>query len=104
MTHFYYLTKSSKNTQYIDATKRGGIGRFLNHSCAPNCYVAKWSVGIHVRMGIFASRKVQKNEELTFNYNVDRYGCVLHSIYVSQYLMTLPVMKRNPVIAANRNV
>jgi hypothetical protein len=60
--------------QYLDATKKGGIGRFANHSCNPNCYVAKWTVGKHVRMGIFARRAIRKHEELTFNYNVDRYG------------------------------
>lgn len=63
-------------SQYIDATKRGGIGRFANHSCKPNCYVAKWQVGERVRMGIFANRPIKKHEELTFNYNVDRYGYV----------------------------
>ena len=63
-------------TQFIDATKSGGIGRFANHSCKPNCYVAKWTIGDYVRMGIFAKRNIQKHEELTFNYNVDRYGCV----------------------------
>ena len=60
--------------QFIDATKRGGIARFANHSCNPNCYVARWTVGSHVRMGIFANRSILKDEELTFNYNVDRYG------------------------------
>lgn len=60
--------------QFIDATKRGGIGRFANHSCDPNCYVAKWTIGQHVRMGIFSNRAIKKDEELTFNYNVDRYG------------------------------
>ncbi|GAB1520695.1 histone methyltransferase set2 [Rhizoctonia solani] len=59
---------------YIDATKRGGKGRFANHSCNPNCYVAKWVVGKRIRMGIFAKRDIEENEELTFNYNVDRYG------------------------------
>lgn len=29
-----------------------------------------------MRMGIFAKREVKANEELTFNYNVDRYGFV----------------------------
>ncbi|KAG9311141.1 hypothetical protein JVU11DRAFT_9056 [Chiua virens] len=70
--HFYFMML--QKDEYIDATKRGGIGRFANHSCSPNCYVAKWQVGERVRMGIFASRAIKKDEELTFNYNVDRYG------------------------------
>ncbi|KAL6308930.1 hypothetical protein BKA93DRAFT_724617 [Sparassis latifolia] len=70
--HFYFMML--QKDEFIDATKRGGIGRFANHSCSPNCYVAKWTVGAHVRMGIFASRNIKKDEELTFNYNVDRYG------------------------------
>ncbi|THH26928.1 hypothetical protein EUX98_g7264 [Antrodiella citrinella] len=70
--HFYFMML--QKDEYIDATKRGGIGRFANHSCNPNCYVAKWTVGAHVRMGIFANRNIKKDEELTFNYNVDRYG------------------------------
>ncbi|KZT68078.1 hypothetical protein DAEQUDRAFT_766652 [Daedalea quercina L-15889] len=70
--HFYFMML--QKDEFIDATKRGGIGRFANHSCNPNCYVAKWTVDQHVRMGIFANRNIKKNEELTFNYNVDRYG------------------------------
>ena len=60
--------------QYIDATKKGGIGRFANHSCNPNSEVQKWVVGRRLRMGIFTKRDVLKDEEITFNYNVDRYG------------------------------
>ncbi|KAI0651187.1 hypothetical protein C8Q79DRAFT_932041 [Trametes meyenii] len=70
--HFYFMML--QKDEFIDATKRGGIGRFANHSCNPNCYVAKWTVGNHVRMGIFANRPIKQHEELTFNYNVDRYG------------------------------
>ncbi|CAL1698157.1 unnamed protein product [Somion occarium] len=70
--HFYFMML--QKDEFIDATKRGGIGRFANHSCNPNCYVARWTVGARVRMGIFASRRIKKDEELTFNYNVDRYG------------------------------
>ncbi|RDB23612.1 Histone-lysine N-methyltransferase, H3 lysine-36 specific [Hypsizygus marmoreus] len=70
--HFYFMML--QKDEFIDATKSGGIGRFANHSCQPNCYVAKWTVGNHVRMGIFAKRNIKTHEELTFNYNVDRYG------------------------------
>ncbi|KAG6868781.1 hypothetical protein C0993_010708 [Termitomyces sp. T159_Od127] len=72
--HFYFMML--QKDEFIDATKSGGIGRFANHSCNPNCYVARWTVGQYVRMGIFAKRDIQKHEELTFNYNVDRYGYV----------------------------
>lgn len=70
--HFYFMML--QRDEYLDATKKGGIARFINHSCNPNCYVAKWHVGKHFRMGIFSQRDILKGEELTFNYNVDRYG------------------------------
>ncbi|KZV68615.1 hypothetical protein PENSPDRAFT_582159 [Peniophora sp. CONT] len=80
--HFYFMML--QKDEFIDATKRGGIGRFANHSCAPNCYVAKWTVGDRVRMGIFAKRRIQKDEELTFNYNVDRYGHEAQTCYCGE--------------------
>ena len=70
--HFYFM--SLNKGEFIDATKKGNLGRFCNHSCNPNCYVDKWVVGDKLRMGIFASRNVKAGEELQFNYNVDRYG------------------------------
>nr|GAT56044.1 histone methyltransferase [Mycena chlorophos] len=80
--HFYFMML--QKDEFIDATKCGGIGRFANHSCNPNCYVAKWTIGSFVRMGIFAKRKIQKNEELTFNYNVDRYGFKAQDCYCGE--------------------
>lgn len=70
--HFYFM--SLNKSEFVDATKKGNLGRFCNHSCNPNCYVDKWVVGDKLRMGIFTSRKIQTGEELVFNYNVDRYG------------------------------
>ncbi|KAE8318046.1 histone-lysine N-methyltransferase, H3 lysine-36 specific [Aspergillus transmontanensis] len=70
--HFYFMSLSKG--EFVDATKRGNLGRFCNHSCNPNCYVDKWVVGEKLRMGIFAERDIQAGEELVFNYNVDRYG------------------------------
>ena len=70
--HFYFM--SLTKGEFVDATKKGNLGRFCNHSCNPNCYVDKWVVGEKLRMGIFAERKIKAGEELVFNYNVDRYG------------------------------
>jgi hypothetical protein len=57
-------------------------------------------------MGIFANRLIKKDEELTFNYNVDRYGCVEHSPCnidsANQLLPSLPLDTRHSLaIAAN---
>lgn len=70
--HFYFM--SLTRSEFVDATKKGNLGRFCNHSCSPNCYVDKWVVGEKLRMGIFTSRAIRAGEELVFNYNVDRYG------------------------------
>lgn len=70
--HFYFM--SLTKNEFIDATKKGNLGRFCNHSCNPNCYVDKWVVGDKLRMGVFAERHITAGEELVFNYNVDRYG------------------------------
>lgn len=70
--HFYFM--SLNKSEFVDATKKGNLGRFCNHSCSPNSYVDKWVVGDKLRMGIFALRKISAGEELVFNYNVDRYG------------------------------
>lgn len=70
--HFYFM--SLTKGEFVDATKKGNLGRFCNHSCNPNCYVDKWVVEDKLRMGIFAERRIQAGEELVFNYNVDRYG------------------------------
>ncbi|KAJ5055900.1 histone-lysine N-methyltransferase [Bipolaris maydis] len=70
--HFYFM--SLTKGEFVDATKKGNLGRFCNHSCNPNCFVDKWVVGDKLRMGIFVERQVKAGEELVFNYNVDRYG------------------------------
>ncbi|KAI5819943.1 hypothetical protein BZA77DRAFT_240978 [Pyronema omphalodes] len=70
--HFYFM--SLERDQFIDATIKGSIARFVNHSCNPNCETEKWVVGNKFRMGIFAKRDIKAGEELAFDYNVDRYG------------------------------
>lgn len=65
----------------IDASKKGALSRFLNHSCEPNCVVQKWTVGKVFRVGIFALRDIEVGEELTIDYKfktkspTDRLTC-----------------------------
>jgi histone-lysine N-methyltransferase ASH1L len=52
----------------VDAHRSGGEGRFVNHSCDPNCVTQKWSVDGRCRVALFALRDILPDEELTFDY------------------------------------
>ncbi|PWW78077.1 hypothetical protein C7212DRAFT_363028 [Tuber magnatum] len=80
--HFYFM--SLGKNEFIDATIKGGLARFCNHSCNPNCFIDKWVVGEKLRMGIFAKRDVKAGEELVFDYNVDRYGAEPQTCYCGE--------------------
>jgi SET domain-containing protein len=56
----------------LDATVRGGLARFINHSCAPNCFteVMQAGPGAPRRIGIFAARDIMPGEELVYDYKV----------------------------------
>ena len=82
LKHFYFMML--QNGQFIDATKKGSLARFCNHSCNPNAFVNKWVVNGKLRMGIFALRDIVKGEEITFDYNVDRYGAAAQKCYCGE--------------------
>ncbi|XP_049381217.1 histone-lysine N-methyltransferase ATXR7-like isoform X8 [Solanum stenotomum] len=52
----------------VDATKCGGIARFVNHSCEPNCYTKVISVEGQKKIFIYAKRHIAAGEEITYNY------------------------------------
>ncbi|MBA0566186.1 hypothetical protein Golob_011029, partial [Gossypium lobatum] len=56
----------------IDAYVKGNLGRFINHSCDPNCRTEKWMVNGEICIGLFALRDIKKGEEITFDYNYVR--------------------------------
>ena len=60
------------NNVYIDARHRGGIARYINHSCEPNCAVHRWKVRGISRAGVFALREIGEGEELNFDYQWER--------------------------------
>lgn len=68
--HFYFMTLNGG--EVIDACDKGNLGRFINHSCDPNCRTEKWMVNGEVCIGLFAIRDIKKGEEITFDYNYVR--------------------------------
>ena len=77
--HFYFMALSKEF--YVDATSRGNISRFINHSCNPNSETQKWTVNGELRVGFFTTREVQPGEELTFDYKYERYGNIAQKCY-----------------------
>ncbi|KAK6357572.1 histone methyltransferase set1 [Orbilia javanica] len=66
-----YLFRIDETT-VIDATKKGGIARFINHSCTPNCTAKIIKVEGTKRIVIYALRDIHKDEELTYDYKFER--------------------------------
>ena len=58
-----YLFRIDENT-VIDATKRGGIARFINHSCDPNCTAKIIKVEGTKRIVIYALRDIGQSKYL----------------------------------------
>ncbi|KAJ8272620.1 hypothetical protein GJAV_G00091360 [Gymnothorax javanicus] len=55
----------------IDATLTGGPARYINHSCAPNCVAEVVTFERGHRIIITSVRKIQKGEELCYDYKFD---------------------------------
>jgi SET domain-containing protein len=63
----FYVMDIGKN-MFIDATYKGNIARFINHSCDPSCEAQLWMVKGYIRCAIYAIKNIQKNEDITFDY------------------------------------
>nr|XP_023021602.1 probable histone-lysine N-methyltransferase set-23 [Leptinotarsa decemlineata] len=62
-----YGTRKQKT--FIDPTVYGNIGRYINHSCNPNCkLVVIRENDMLPTLGIFANRDINENTELTYTY------------------------------------
>lgn len=70
--HHYFM--SLKGDTVIDATLKGNISRFINHSCEPNAETQKWTVNGELRIGFFSKRDIAAGEEITFDYQFQRFG------------------------------
>ncbi|KAI5236532.1 histone H3-K4 methyltransferase Set1 [Aureobasidium subglaciale] len=66
-----YLFRMGED-EIVDATKKGGIARFINHSCTPNCTAKIIKVEGTRRIVIYALKDIAKTEELTYDYKFER--------------------------------
>ncbi|XP_067145444.1 uncharacterized protein ash1 [Centruroides vittatus] len=70
--HHYCLNLDSG--MVIDGYRMGGEGRFVNHSCEPNCEMQKWSVNGVYRIGLFALKDIPPDTELCYDYNFHNFN------------------------------
>lgn len=88
-------TESGSNTfqTFVDPSKKGNIGRYLNHSCDPNCSVLSVRFdSIIPKIAIYANRVILPFEELTFCYGTsivfekESKLCLCNSLNCKMYL------------------
>ena len=77
--HFYFMALSKD--QFVDATLKGNISRFINHSCEPNAETQKWTVNGEIRVGFFTTKDILAGEEICFDYKFERYGNVAQECF-----------------------
>ncbi|KAH8247575.1 hypothetical protein KR038_006639 [Drosophila bunnanda] len=64
-----YSSDEKQQVTIVDPSRRGNIGRYLNHSCEPNCHIAAVRIECPIpKIGIFAARDIKAQEELCFHY------------------------------------
>merc|ERR1719277_1543068 len=54
----------------VDATMTGGVARYINHSCDPNCVTETVELA-DTHIIIFAARRIERGEELSYDYKFD---------------------------------
>ena len=55
----------------VDATKKGGVARFANHCCDPNCYTRIIRASGRCRIVLYTKRAIEVGEEITYDYKFD---------------------------------
>ncbi|XP_028327720.1 histone-lysine N-methyltransferase 2C isoform X3 [Gouania willdenowi] len=63
----------------VDATRSGGLARYINHSCAPNCVAEVVTFERGYKIIISSIRRIDKGEELCLDYQCDA-GAGPHSM------------------------
>ncbi|CAH2229631.1 jg27447 [Pararge aegeria aegeria] len=87
---------------YIDPSSFGNIGRYINHSCYPNCEIVPVRVNTPLpKLAVFSIMDIQPDAEITFDYGSDdvnncvsnvttRKPCLCNSSHCKGFMPYLP--------------
>ncbi|GAA5820126.1 hypothetical protein JCM11251_005494 [Rhodosporidiobolus azoricus] len=53
----------------VDATKKGNLGRLINHCCAPNCTARIITINGVKKIVIYAKSNIEVGDEVTYDYH-----------------------------------
>ncbi|KAF9445037.1 SET domain-containing protein, partial [Macrolepiota fuliginosa MF-IS2] len=67
----------------VDATKKGNLGRLINHSCDPNCTAKIITINGEKKIVIYAKQDIELGDEITYDYHFpfeqDKIPCLCGS-------------------------
>ncbi|BFI23861.1 protein MpASHR1 [Marchantia polymorpha subsp. ruderalis] len=69
----FYMCEISRE-MVIDATFKGNLSRFINHSCQPNCELQKWQIDGEIRIGVFSTVDIKKGDYVNYDYQFIQFG------------------------------
>ncbi|THH14837.1 hypothetical protein EW146_g5561 [Bondarzewia mesenterica] len=74
----------------VDATKKGNLGRLINHSCDPNCTAKIITINSEKKIVIYAKQDIELGDEITYDYHFpieqDKIPCLCGSAKCRGYL------------------
>ncbi|KIK99556.1 hypothetical protein PAXRUDRAFT_497522 [Paxillus rubicundulus Ve08.2h10] len=74
----------------VDATKKGNLGRLINHSCDPNCTAKIITISGEKKIVIYAKQDIELGDEITYDYHFpieqDKIPCLCGSVKCRGYL------------------
>ncbi|KAI0052382.1 hypothetical protein FA95DRAFT_1391046 [Auriscalpium vulgare] len=74
----------------VDATKKGNLGRLINHSCDPNCTAKIITINGEKKIVIYAKQDIELGDEITYDYHFpieqDKITCLCGSAKCRGYL------------------
>lgn len=69
----FYMCEINRE-MVIDATFKGNLSRFINHSCCPNTQLQKWQIDEEIRIGVFAISDIAEGEAISYDYQFIPFG------------------------------